>query len=254
MALFFNNFNQSPNFMQNNPNVRNNNINNNSLFSRLFLNRQNQMFNNNLANRGFGQMPQQMPQPINNGFNQQMPQQIQPQIQNSEITLKPLTEEEFSKINEEIQENIEKNRQQIFPVNQPKEKDKILLYLQQFIQDEKNANIFYTSLANNCNNNYYKNKLQEIGKECDTETNSLKKYYKSLENEDFEPEDLQINTNIPLKQGLLLAIEEEIASYNKICNILDEQPFEDTREFYKMALKKLSRINSIQYMAMDKNI
>lgn len=244
MPLFFNNFNQSQNFMQSNSNIRNNN----SLFSRLFLNRQNQMFNNVLnSNNGFGQAPK------NIHFNNMQPQ-IQQPMQNADITLKPLTEEEFSKINEEIQENIEKNRQKALPINEPKEKDKIINYLQQFIQDEKNANIFYTSLANNCNNNYYKDKLQQIGKECDTEKNSLKKYYKALKNEDFEEENLNINTNIPLKQGLLIAIEEEIGSYNKICSILDEEPFEDTREFYKMALKKLSRINFIQYMAMDKNI
>ncbi len=206
MPLFFNNFNQSQNFMQNNSNIRNNN----SLFSRLFFNRQNQMFNNVLnSNNRFGQAPKNMP------FNSIQPQpQAQPQIQqpmqNTDITLKPLTEEEFSKINEEIQENIEKNRQKALPINEPKEKDKILSYLQQFIQDEKNANIFYTSLANNCNNNYYKDKLNQIGKECDTEKNSLKKYYKALKNEDFEEEDLNINTNIPLRQGLFLAIEEEI--------------------------------------------
>ncbi len=160
----------------------------------------------------------------------------------------------MNKINEEIQENIEKNRRQIFPINEPKDKEQVLLYLQEFIQDEKNGNIFYTSLANNCNNDYYRNKLRMIGEECNIETNSLKRYYKNLQNEDFEPENLEINTNIPLKQGLLLAIEEEIKSYDKICNILSKLPYEDTREFYKMAFKKLSRINSIQYIAMDRSL
>lgn len=239
---FFNNFNQ--NFMQNNRNT--------SLFSRLFNNRQNQMFNNYLTNQNnFNNM-----QNINNQI-QQMPQfmqqPMQQPMQNSDIQLKPLSAEELEKINNEIQENIEKNRQMI-TINEPKNKEEILSNLQEFIQDEKNANIFYKSLANNCNNSYYKSKLEQIGIECLEETNNLKKYYKALENKDFEPEDLQINTNIPLKQGLLLAIEEELASYNKICNILDNHPFEDTREFYKMALKKLSRINIIQYMAMDKNV
>lgn len=269
MPLFWNNnFNQAPNFQQNNMQNRFPIKNNGSLFSRLILNRQ---------NYNLGQMQNNMPNntqgiPMQNGLFNNMPNQnnqfIQPNQQmqpafanqpqmvqdNSGISFKPLTEEEMSKINEEIQENIEKNRQQVFPINQQKDKEQFLLYLQEFIQDEKNGNIFYNSLANNCNNDYYKNKLKMIGEECNIETNSLRKYYKNLQNEDFEPENLEINTNIPLKQGLLLAIEEEMKSYDKICKVLSKLPFEDTKEFYKMAFKKLSRINSIQYMAMEKSL
>lgn len=275
MPLFWNNnFNQAQNFQKNN--IQNNFPirNNGSLFSRLILNRQNYnlgqmqnnmpsniqgipmqngLFNNNMINQNnqaFMQPNQQM-QPVYHNPSINQPQMVQ---DNSGISFKPLTDEEMSKINEEIQENIEKNRKQIFPINEQKDKEQFSLYLKEFIQDEKNGNIFYNSLANNCNNDYYKNKLKMIGEECNIETNSLRKYYKALQNEDFEPENLEINTNIPLKQGLLLAIEEEIKSYDKICNVLSKLPFDDTKEFYKMAFKKLSRINSIQYMAMEKSL
>lgn len=224
MALFFNNFNQQ----QNN----------------VFFNRQNKMLNNKNYVRGynFNNTPQFMQQANING---------QLKI-NPNIKVQPLTQEELKKINEEIQENI-KNSQQAF-LNEVKNKDEILNSLQNFIQNERNSTIFYNSLANKCNNSYYKNKLEQISKECDIQKNILEKYYKSLGNEDFKAENVMIDTNIQLKQGLLLAIEEELESYNKICNILDENCFENTKEFYKMALKKLSRINAIQFMAMAKDI
>lgn len=261
MPLFWNNnFNQGQNFMQGNFNFqRQNNLQNNrqmngSLFSRLFFNRQNQGFpiqngfNSNIQNNNQPFMPQ----------NQMPLQQMQPSQQilqdNPEISFKPLTEEELTKINEEIKENIEKNQKEILPINLIQDNDNILNYLKEFIQDERNGNIFYTSLANNCNNDYHRDRLKSIGEECNIETNSLKQYYRDLQNEDFEPENLPININMSLKQGLFLAMEEEIKSYNKICNMLDKIPYEQTKNFYKMALKKLSRINSIQYMAMDKNI
>ncbi|MDE6181703.1 MAG: hypothetical protein K2F59_00670, partial [Eubacteriales bacterium] len=185
MPLFWNNnFNQAQNFNQHNFNGQmQNNIqnrfpikNNGSLFSRLILNRQNNMpniqmpmqngaFNNNMIN----QNNQAFMQPI-----QQNPQVNQPQIiqDNSGVSFKPLTEEDMNKINEEIKENIEKNRNHIFPINEPKDKEQFSLHLKEFIQDEKNGNIFYTSLAKNCNNDYYRNKLQMIGEECKIETNS----------------------------------------------------------------------------------
>lgn len=207
-----------------------------------FFNNQNNMFNDQRNFMGFTRQPQNNANPI---LNQQY---------NNEIVIKPLTKEELEKINDEIKENIEKNKKTILPINESNEKDKIIKYLKEFIQDEKNGSIFYKSLSNNCNNKLYKDKLINISNECSTESKNLINLYKSLKNEEFEPKNININTNIPFKTGLLFAIEEEIKSYDRICNILDKLPPENTRNFYKIALKKLSRINSIQYMAMDKNI
>lgn len=287
MPLFWNNnFNQRANFqqgyfngqMQNNiHNNFSNNMtirNNGSLFSRLLLNRQQNFsqFQNNIQmpinqngnlqnisnpinqpfmpNNQLQQLPQQLSQPIQNQPNQAIINQPQMISDNSGISFKPLTEDDINKINEEIQENIEKNKKQEFFSN---DKEDISVYLKEFIQDENNGNIFYNSLSNNCSNEYYRNRLKRIGDDCNTEKNSLINYYKKLKNENFEPQILQINTNIPLRQGLFLAIEEEMKSYDKICNMLNKLSYEDAKEFYKMAFKKLSRINSIQYMSMDTN-
>lgn len=233
MPLFFNNpFNNFQNRYYRNNNFMFNNVQNNN---RLGFNN---MINNNHMN--FNPM-------INNNqnFNNQ------PNNVPSDVTLTPLTEEELEKINQEIQENIEKNRKNITIVEEPKEKDIVCKYIEEFIQDETNANKFYNQLANKCSINIYRDRLKYISDECVAECNHLKSYYKDINKEEFSPKSISINTNIPLKAGLFLAIEEEIKSYDKLCKIVDDLPPQDTRIFYRMALKKLSRINSIQYMAMN---
>ncbi len=224
MPLFFNNrFNNMQNRYINN---RNNNF----------------MFNNFQNNNRFMQNNNQN---FNNIPNNQ--QNTPP----SDITLKPLTEEELQKINEEIKENIEKNKKTIVNIQQPENADIVCNYIKDFIQDEANASIFYKELSNKCGNSIYKDRLKVICDECIFECNNLKSYYEDLKNEKFEPKSIPINVNIPLKVGLFLAIEEEIKSYDKLCKIIDELPSQDTILFYKMALKKLSRINIIQYMAIN---
>lgn len=232
MPLFFNNpFNNFQNRYYRNNNSMFNNVQNNN---RLGFN---PMINNNHVN--FNPM-------INNNQNFNNQNNIQ-----SDVTFKPLTEEELEKINQEIQENVEKNKKNVEIIEQPKEKDIVCKYIEEFIQDETNANKFYNQLANKCSINMYRDRLKYISDECVTECNNLKSYYKDINKEEFNPKSISINANIPLKAGLLLAIEEEIKSYDKLCKIVDDLPLQDTRIFYKMALKKLSRINYIQYMAMN---
>lgn len=228
MPLFFNNF-QNRNYRNNNFMYNNLKNNNRIPFNNQLMN--NQPFNNQLFNN----------QPFNN-------QQVNNQ---SDITLKPLTEEELEKINQEIQENIEKNKKSLVNVQEPKEKDTLCKYIEEFIQDEANANIFYSQLANKCSVDIYRDKLKYISDDCMMQCNNLKAYYKDINKEEFNPNKIPINVNMPLKVGLFLAIEEEIKSYDKLCKVIDELPPQDTRIFYKIALKKLSRINLIQYMAIN---
>ncbi len=229
MALFFNNY--YSNFRNNtNNNFRFNNFQNNNRF--IPNNRFMQPFQNN--NHNIQQMPNNNPNNIP-----------------SDVVLKPLTEEEFEKINEEIKENIEKNKNTSLNIEKSKNNDLICSYVEDFIQDETNANIFYNNLSNRCNNNIYKSRLKNISEDCFVECNNLKGYYKKLNDKNFEAKQIDINFNIPFRAGLCLAIEEEIKGYDKLCKIIDELPSQDTRLFYKMALKKLSRINSIQYMVIN---
>ncbi len=237
MPLFFNNrFNN----LQNN---RNNNFMFNNLQNNRFIQNNNQNFNNFQNNNRFMQ---------NNNQNFNNIQNNQQQNNNqSDIILKPLTEEELEKINEEIRENIEKNKKTAVNIQAPENKDIVCNYIKEFIQDETNANIFYNELSKKCDNNIYIERLKNICDDCIFECNNLKSYYEDLNNEKFEVKSIPINVNMPFKVGLFLAIEEEIKSYDKLCKIIDELPPQDTRIFYKMALKKLSRINNIQYMTIN---
>lgn len=242
MPLFWNgNFN-NPNFMGNGNNFINNNSNqdfnnqgnifNRSLFSRLSSNQRripNQQINQPFQNGKFGQAEE-----------------------NGGITFNPITEEELEKINDEIKQNIENNKNMGTHFKTSSGTEKVIGCLKDFIQDERNGSVFYSSLSNLCNNEFYKNRLKKISEECNLGKKYFKDYYKTLKSEEFEPKELPINVNINLKNGLILAIEEEMKSYDKICTILDEIPSEDSKYFYKMALKKLNRINFIQYMVMNK--
>ncbi len=219
MALFFNNRSNMQNRYANN---RNNNF----------------MFGN-FQNNNMGR------------FNNQYMQNNQQNSIPPDVTLKPLTEEELKKINEEIKENIEKNKNTLFNLEKNKNNDVVCKYIKDFIQDETNANRFYDGMYKKCENTLYRDRLKNICDECVTICNSLKSYYKEINNESFEPNNIDINVNIPLKTGLFIAMEEEIKGYDKLCKIIDDLPPQDTRVFYKMALKKLSRINSIQYMTLN---
>lgn len=224
MPLFFNNrFNNMQNRYLNN---RNNNF----------------MFNNFQNNNRFG---------FNNPYMQNNYQNNQQNNTPSDITLKPLTEEELEKINEEIKENIEKNKKTVVNVQKPENSDALCSYIQDFIQDEANASIFYNELSKKCEHTIYRDRLKNICDDCSLECNTLKSYYEDINNEKFEPKSIPINVNMPFKIGLFLAIEEEIKSYDRLCKIIEEFPPQDTRLFYKMALKKLSRINTIQYMTIN---
>lgn len=233
MALFFNN--GCINFR--------NNRNNNFMFNNFQNN--NRFMQNNMQNNRFIQ-----PLQNNNPNMQQMLNNNENNIP-SDVTLQPLTEEEFEKINEEIRENIEKNKNMVVNIQKPQNTDLICNYIEEFIQDETNANIFYNNLSNRCNSSLYKDRLKNISDDCFLECSNLKSYYKEINEKNFEPKQVNINVNMPFKEGLYLAIEEEIKSYDKLCKIIEELPPQDTRVFYKMALKKLSRINTIQYMIMN---
>ena len=182
---------------------------------------------------------------INNGFNQNN--------QPSDITLKPLTQEELDKINEEIQQNIEKNKQNVTNINLKENNLEILNYIEDFIQDEANSHIFYKNLIKKCENNKVCEKIENISNDCLSQCLALKDYYKNFKNESFEEKPLNINMNIPFKPSLLLAIEEEIKSYDKLCKAIDILPIKDTNIFYQIALRKLSRINSLQYISINES-
>ena len=266
MALFFNN--RFANFRNRNNGQNNNLMFNNVPNNRFMYNRypmQNQLMQPYMQN-GFTQNQPSQPY-MQNWFSQnQQPITNGNEIINQDVSLKPLTEEELKKINEEIQENIAKNKN--FMENKKdvnieesfqdkidkKNKDIVNSYIEQFIQNESNANIFYNHLSNKSDNDLYKTRLKNISDDCILECNSLKSFYKEVNEKDFETKNVNINVNIPFKDGILLAIEEEIKSYDKICKIIEQVPQKETNIFYKMALKKLNRINNIQYMAINNKL
>lgn len=275
MSFFFGRNNNRNNSRNNNTNNNRNNTNNTNNTNS--TNNSNVFFNNHL------QQEYQMQQPINNINNQNNINNIDGM--NEGINFQPLTEDDLIKINEEIQQNIEENKKyleqkkysqnnnhqqqnnnfnnnlvpssnniitnnpnNINNINNPN-LDIINSHLKEFMQNEKNSSVFYKNISNIATLNLYKIKFQDISQDCLTELNNLQEYFSNFNNnKDFNPIDIQIQDTLDFKNSIILAVEEEIKSYDKLCKIVEQFPPQDTRIFYAMALRKLGRINNIQYI------
>ncbi len=247
----------------NNRNINNNRSNNNLLHQNNTPPNNNQLRqninNNNLNNNNHVSNLNNNTPPNNSDINQG-------------VNFQPLTEEDLLKINEEIQENIKQSQQYLEnkkasntnnfnnnllqpPTFNPNSAV-IISYLHDFIQSEKNSHAFYKNLADTCSIKHYKQKFTEISNDCQIEQRNLEAYLVDFHKENsvntsseiFKPLDIDIFPISNLREGVMLAVEEEIKYYDKLSKIVEDLPPKDTRIFYAMALRKLGRINNIQYV------
>ncbi|MFI3230376.1 MAG: hypothetical protein R3Y29_02350 [bacterium] len=254
------NRNTSNNTINNTSNNRVNNPTNNNQFHQ-------NINNNNLNNNNLISSINNIPPTNNSDINQG-------------VNFQPLTEEDLLKINEEIQENIKHSKLYLEnknsninnnfnnninnnfnnnlvtrPTSNPNSPI-IISYLHDFIQSEKNSHDFYKNLANTCSIKHYKQKFTEISNDCLIEQKNLVAYLEDFHKENslnisseiFKPLDIDIFPISNLRDGVMLAVEEEIKYYDKLSKIVEDLPPKDTRIFYAMALRKLGRINNVQYV------
>lgn len=157
---------------------------------------------------------------------------------NRQVELKPITAMELKSINEEIE------------FNKNKSNTKMIQQIEAFIQAEKNGNKFYNNLSKVCIVQSYKKNLQDIGHQCEQDVECIKDYYKKLTGERFIPKDMDVNIDISLKEGLKLGLNEEIKSYNKLCDMIEKM---SKGEIDSVLFRKLGRINLLQFMAININ-
>ncbi len=170
-------------------------------------------------------------------------QNNQPITLNDGVSLKPLTQEELEKINEEIRQNIENAKTQ----DKISNKDENIKALEDLIQDEKNSSIFYGNLSDR----FYKDSLEKLSLEALEHNKVLKEYYRKKYGKNFEEKIITINQNFDIKKCIMWAIDEEIKSYDNICEILEHIEDKNLKIFYKIALKKLARINKLEYISLN---
>ena len=100
----------------------------------------------------------------NNMQNFNLNQQTNP---NNGIKFTPLNKEDMAKIQEEIQNNIQK-------VNK-KNKVEDIINISEFLQDEQNSGLFYKELSKTLSNQNDINEIENISKECFEQVNKLEK-------------------------------------------------------------------------------
>lgn len=118
-------------------------------------------------------------------------------------------------------------------------------FLQQFMQDEKNASSYYERLAEKTEIEKNKKILYSISKNALEEINFAKKACNSLSIKAIEPQEKSINTIVTFSGGIALALEEEGNGLNKLSQMLDNENSEINERLTPFVLRKLSRINSL---------
>lgn len=215
-------------------NFFNKNINQNSHNPR--RNIQSNVYNNknNFKNQNFN---------INNNAYQNMPHNLP-----SGINFKPLTNEDLKKLQEEIQENIKK----VNDKNTLLEESIKNINISEFLQDEQNSGIFYKNLSKKLKTPSNSIKIKNISDECFLQVENLKKLYFKINSKDFEVEDPPLNIYSNTEDSIILAINEELSSYEKICKILEKDiPKDFKAHFDKMAFHKLKRIITLQFLLIQ---
>lgn len=205
------------------------------------------IFNRNARVRNYNNT-----QNLNNNFNTpNLNMALQSNINNG-IKFTPLTEESMKKLQDEMQENIRKVNER--NNSNVKELENII-DISEFLQNEQNSAIFYKELAKNLSNNNDITQIENISKECFEQVDKLSKIYLNKNNENYKIKEVCIIEVKNIKEGLILAINEELNSYDKICNLLDKNIDIDIKnELNKMTLYKLKRITRLQYLLLKYSI
>lgn len=118
-------------------------------------------------------------------------------------------------------------------------------YLQQFIQDEKNASYYYERLAEKTEIEKNKKLLYSISSNALEEINHAKKFCSSYSISLNEPIEKSVNTLVTFSGGVALALEEENNALNKFSSMLDNENSEANSKLTPFILRKLSRINNL---------
>ena len=146
-------------------------------------------------------------------------QNNQPITLNDGVSLKPLTQEELEKINEEIRQNIENAKTQ----DKISNKDENIKALEDLIQDEKNSSIFYGNLSDR----FYKDSLEKLSLEALEHNKVLKEYYRKKYGKNFEEKIITINQN-------LMAYSRHAIEYVCLHEICHLKYMDHSKKFWNM--------------------
>ncbi len=114
----------------------------------------------------------------------------------------------------------------------------------QFMQNEKNAVIYYDKLAEKTNIDKNKKILYSISQNAAEEVNYARKLCTELSIEIKEPQQRNVNTSISFRAGIALALEEENKALGSLSSMLENNG-KTALWLTPIILRKLSRVNNL---------
>ena len=119
--------------------------------------------------------------------------------------------------------------------------------LEQLIQDESNASIYYQYLAGIAPNEI-KEDLQNISKECNKWSSHHQQVLQKLHGRFYDPKDARINTEIGFSPGIEVAIIEErkiLETMTELMDLLENNA--DSHSLQKLINRRMIRLNWLQW-------
>ena len=102
------------------------------------------------------------------------------------------------------------------------EPEKISGILQSLAQDEYNAKIFYSGVSTSAPSEEIKKALANLAKDCETRLQQYIHMLGSHFKHNFTPQEKEINTNLPFRSAMSLAVSEENKALATLGNLLDQ--------------------------------
>ncbi len=119
-------------------------------------------------------------------------------------------------------------------------------HLEEFIQNERNAMIFYQSLAEKSLTNRGREILKGIGENCGKRKTAFEKMYKAFTKEKFTPEETEIDIYIAFQDGVRLALYEESGFLRELSEIYDAMP--DRQVALDLAAQIYRKIGDLNFL------
>lgn len=141
------------------------------------------------------------------------------------------------------------------PVQEQELHESMLQKMERFIQNERNASIFYQHLANSAPREDYSRALDDIRRESFNHSRAYNDLYQKYKGEAFLPEEKEIDTRVNFQDGVGWAIAEECKAIRELSGIYEQQEDEkDFRSISSVIYKKISDLGMLQLINTNRRI
>ncbi|MDR3240443.1 MAG: hypothetical protein LBT44_10240 [Clostridiales bacterium] len=134
-------------------------------------------------------------------------------------------------------------------------KNSVARQLEDIMQDERNASVFYQYLSGTARREDYRDFLRKTGTESDRRHQLFNGLYQKWAPTAFQAKDADINTRVSFDDGISLAIVEEGNIIDKMNNIFESATDDKlSRTLFSQICHKIGVLNKLYLMCLNKNI